>query len=133
MINLKRIFLTYLILSVVICFLLFVIKREFVAGLISGIAIGALNLAVISLTVKSLVKQGSQSTLAALLTVLVYFIKLAIVGCAIAAVVIFRQHISIIGFLIGFTLTLVLLAVEALVSKMTNPVSPRGAPPDKLL
>jgi hypothetical protein len=120
MINLKRIFLTYLIVSVVICFLLFVIKRELVAGLVSGVAVGAIDLAVISLTVKSIVKQGSQSALAALLTVLVYFVKIAVIGCAVAAVVIFRKHISIIGFLIGFTLTLVILGTDALVVKMTK-------------
>ena len=120
MINLKRIFLTYLIVSVVICFLLFVIKKELVAGFICGIAIGAINLAAISFTVRSIVKQGSQSALAALSTVLVYFVKLAVIGCAIAAVVIFRKYISIKGFLIGFTLTLVILAADALVVKMTK-------------
>jgi len=128
MINLKRIFLTYLIVSVVICFLLFVIKRELAAGLVSGIAIGALNLAVISLTVKSIVKQGSRSAMAAFSTVLVYFVKLAVVGCAIATVVVFRKYISIKGFLIGFTLTLVILAVDALIVKTTSP-----AAPDKLM
>jgi hypothetical protein len=112
--------LTYLIVSVVICCLLFVIKRETVAGLLLGIAVGALNLAAITLTVKSLVKQGSQSTSAALLTVLVYFLKLAIIGCAVAAVVIFRKYFSVKGFLIGFTLTLVLLALDALAMKMTK-------------
>lgn len=120
MINLKRIFLTYLVVGVVLCSLLFVMKREIVFGLLIGIAVGAINLAAITLTVKSLVKQGSQSTAAALITVLFYFVKLFIVGCAVAAVVIFRKYFSIKGFLIGFTLTLVLLAVDALVIKMTT-------------
>lgn len=125
MINIKRIFLTYMVSFVVICCLLFIVKRELVFGMIAGIAVGAINLAAITLTVKSLVKQGSQSTLAALLTVLVYLLKIAVIGCAIAAVIIFRKYISIKGFLIGFTLTLVLLALDALVVKMTNPASSR--------
>ena len=128
MINLKRIFLTYLMVFVVICFLIFVIKREIVAGLLVGIAIGTLNLAAVTLTVRSFVKQGSQNAMTVFLTVFVYFLKMAVVACAIAAVVIFRKYFSIAGFLIGFTLTLVILAVHAMVAKMTNPASP-----DKLL
>lgn len=120
MLNIKRIFLTYLVVGVVLCSLFFIVKRDSVFGLLSGVFVGAINLAVITLTVKSIVKQGSQSTAAALLTVFVYFIKLFIVGCAVAAVVIFRKHISIAGFLIGFTLTLVLIAIDALVVKMTT-------------
>jgi hypothetical protein len=125
MINLKRIFLTYLVVGVVLCFLFFVIKRELVSGMLAGLAIGAMNLAAIAFTVKSLVKQGSQSTSAALLTVLVYLMKVVIIGCAIGALIIFRKYFSIKGFLIGFTLTLVLLALDSLVVKMTNPASPR--------
>ena len=113
---------------VVICFLIFVIKREIVAGLLVGIAIGTLNLAAVTLTVRSFVKQGSQNAMTVFLTVFVYFLKMAVVACAIAAVVIFRKYFSIAGFLIGFTLTLVILAVHAMVAKMTNPASP-----DKLL
>ena len=111
---------TYLILFVVICCLLFVIKRELAAGMLAGIAVGTLNLAAIVITVKSLVKQGSQSTAAALFTVLLYFAKLAAIGCAVAAVVMMKKFFSIKGFLIGFTLTLVLLALEALMVKMTK-------------
>ena len=133
MINLKRIFLTYLVVFVVICCLIFVIKREIVAGLLVGIAIGSLNLAAVTLTVRSFVKQGSQSAMTVFLTVFVYFLKMAVAACAIAAVVIFRKYFSIAGFLIGFTLTLVILALYATVAKMTNPVSPHGASPDKML
>lgn len=120
MINIKRIFVLFFIVFVVICCLLFVMKREIVFGLIAGLAIGALNLAAITFTVKSLVKQGSGSTAAALLTVLIYLLKIAVIGCAIAAVIVFRKYFSIKGFLIGFTLTLVLIAAEAMVSKMTT-------------
>jgi hypothetical protein len=120
MINIKRIFLTYIAVFVVICFLFFVMKREIVSGMLAGLATGAINLAAIAFTVKSLVKPGSQSTGAALLTVLVYLLKLAVIGCAIAALIIFRKYFSIMGFLIGFTLTLVLLALDALVVKMTT-------------
>jgi hypothetical protein len=118
MINTKRIFLTYMVVFVVICFLFFVMKRELVSGMLAGLAIGAVNLAAIVFTVKSLVKPGSQSTGAALLTVLIYLLKLVVIGCAIAALIIFRKYFSIKGFLIGFTLTLVLLAADALVVKM---------------
>jgi Na+/melibiose symporter-like transporter len=120
MINIKRIFVLFFILFVVICCLLFVMKREIVFGLNAGLAIGALNLAAITFTVKSLIKPGSSSAGAALLTVLVYLLKIAVIGCAIAAVIIYRQYFSIKGFLIGFTLTLVLIAAEALVPKMTK-------------
>jgi hypothetical protein len=133
MINLKRIFLTYLMVFVVICFLIFVIKREIVAGLLVGIAIGTVNLAAVTLTVKSFVKQGSQNAMTVFLTLFVYFLKMALAACAIAAVVIFRKHFSIMGFLAGFTLTLVILAVYAMAAKMTNPAPPHGAPPDKML
>ncbi len=125
MINIKRIFVLFFFVFVVICCLLFVMKREMVLGLMSGLMIGALNLAAITFTVKSLVKQGSNSAAAAFLTVLIYLLKIAVIGCAIAAVVIFRKYFSIKGFLIGFTLTLVIIVVEALVAKMTNPAPPR--------
>jgi hypothetical protein len=120
MINLKRIFLTYLVVFVVLCCLIFVIKRELAAGLIIGVIIGAMNLAAVTLTVKSFVKQGSQNAAAAFFTVLVYFVKMAFAAGAVAAVVIFRKYFSIMGFLIGFTLTLVILAVEAFFAKMTK-------------
>jgi hypothetical protein len=120
MINIRRIFVLFFIVFVVICCLLFVMKREMVLGLISGLMIGALNFAAITFTVKSLVKQGSNSAAAAFLTVLIYILKIGIIGCAIAAVVIFGKYFSIKGFLIGFTLTLLIIGVEAVIASVAK-------------
>jgi hypothetical protein len=108
---------------VIICCLIFVTKREIVLGLVSGLALGAVNFAAIVFTVKSVVRPDAVPAGAALLTVLVYLFKLALIGCSIAALIIFRKHYSIAGFLIGFTLTLVLIMADVLISKTTNPAS----------
>jgi hypothetical protein len=97
-------------------------KRELVSGLLAGLVVGAVNFAAIVFTVKSVVKAGEAPAGAVLATVLVYFLKVILIGSAVAALVIFRKYYSIKGFLIGFTLTLVLIATDAMISKATNPV-----------
>jgi len=118
MINIKRIFVLFLAAFVVICCLFFIIKREIVSGLLAGLAIGAVNLAAIVFTVKSIIKPDAPSAGAAVITVLIYLLKVILIGCAIAAFIIFRKYYSIKGFLIGFTLTLVLILIEVLISKL---------------
>jgi hypothetical protein len=96
----------------------FVMKREIVSGLLAGLSIGAINLAAIVFTVKSIVKPDAPSTSAAVWAILIYLFKVILIGCVIAALIIFRKYYSIKGFLFGFTLTLVLISLEVLISKL---------------
>lgn len=106
-----------------ICCLLFVLKREMVSGLMAGLAVGAANFAAIVFTVKSVVKAGAVPAGAVISTVFVYLLKAVLIGSAVAALIIFRKYYSIKGFLIGFTLTLVLIATDAVISKAADPAS----------
>ncbi len=118
MINIKRIFILFFACFVITCCLFAVIRREIVSGLLAGLALGTINFAAIVFTVKSVVKPDTPSTGAVIMTVLIYFLKVMLIGCALAGLIIFRKYYSIKGFLIGFTLTLVLIAADALISRV---------------
>ena len=92
------------------------------AGLLAGFLTGAVNLAAIAVTVKALLRGGSDAASApagtAVAAVLVYFVKIALIGAVIAALVIYRKFYSIKGFLIGFTLTLLLILAEGAITAL---------------
>ncbi len=104
----------------VLCCLFFFVKHNFIFGLVAGFGTGVLNFGAIVFSVKSIIKPGAASASAALASVVVYLAKTALIGGLIAVLVIYRKNYSIKGFLVGFTLTLVLLAAEAMLARFFN-------------
>ncbi|MCE5299299.1 MAG: ATP synthase subunit I [Spirochaetia bacterium] len=115
--NIKRIFIAFGATFLVICCLFMVLKKSLVAGMLAGLAIGVLNFAAIVFTVKTLIRPeaGKTSTMA---TLAIYLGKLAAIGMTVAILIKYMKYFSIKGFLIGFTLTLLVILVEAGMSSL---------------
>ncbi len=97
----------------------FLIDKRLFAGMAAGFVTGALNISAIIFTVRGTITPDSKKG-AALISVLVYVIKLVVIGAIIALVIIFRKDYSIKGFLMGFTLTLLLLMTEYIITVLTK-------------
>lgn len=113
MLNYKRLVIMAGIVLAFLVVLYFIIKKEFALGMIAGFLMGAVSFSSIVFTVKSILRNPDENhTGRALLVVLVYFLKIFVIGALLALIIIFRKHFNLMGFLGGFTISLLILLAE---------------------
>ena len=118
MINYIRLAIIFAGLIIIECSLYFVLEKAMVNGLLAGTVVSAVNFLLITLTVKWLFSSADGAPSGkAMLSILVYAIKVGLFAGLIAALIILREHYNIYGFLIGFTAGLAVIGVERLMLK----------------
>jgi hypothetical protein len=110
MINYKRLAIVAAVFLAVIASLFLFIPRPFVWGLLLGYLTGAINFAAIVLTVKTLFKEPEGNKV--LPAILIYITKIAVICAVLVALIMFRKHYDFKGFLVGFTISLLILIAE---------------------
>lgn len=121
MINFKRITIFFLIVLVLIFLLYFVFEKKIINGIIVGYLTGALNFFGISFMVKKIFGVINEVAISKVIKIiLIYLLKILLFTLIIFLVVKNREFFNIFGFIIGFTLTVIIIFIENLVVKNSN-------------
>jgi|DewCreStandDraft_4_1066084.scaffolds.fasta_scaffold08666_3 hypothetical protein len=121
MINLKRITMFFLIVLFIIFFLYFAFEKKIINGIIVGYLTGALNFFGISFIVKKIFGVINEVAISKVIKViLIYLIKILLFALVIFLVVTNREIFNIFGFIIGFSLTVIIIFIENLFVKNLN-------------
>lgn len=118
MINYKRIIIVFLIILFCVLFFYFIFSVRLVNGMLAGYFTGIINFFIITFLVKKIFSVISDiATQKTIKILFVYFLKILFFSLIIFLIVINKEIFSIIGFLIGFTLTVVVIFMESLILK----------------
>ncbi len=108
-----------IILFLILLFYIF-LSRRLVNGMLAGFFTGIINFFIISFLVKKIFAIINEIAATKIIKMLlVYIIKILFFSFVIFLVIINREFLSILGFLIGFTLTVVVIFLESLMLKRT--------------
>lgn len=115
MINYKRVIIIFFTILFFILFLYFVSSQRFVNGMLSGYFTGVINFFILSFLVKKIFSIINETVTSKVIKMLlIYLLKILFFSFVIFLIVINREIFSIIGFLIGFTLTVIVIFIESL-------------------
>lgn len=121
MINYKRITIIFSIILFCILFFYFVFSKRFTNGMLTGYFTGVVNFFIVSFFVKKIFGIiNEMATSKVIKMLLIYLFKILFFSFVVFLIVINREIFSIIGFLIGFTLTVVVIFIESLMLKITQ-------------
>jgi hypothetical protein len=121
LLNYKRLAIIAAVVFAALAGLFFIIKIGFAAGIMAGFLTGVISFTMLVLTVKSLLKEPNKNSLGtALLAVLIYLLKIAVIGAILAVIIVYRKHFDLRGFLIGFTISLLILLAENVIVIFNN-------------
>ncbi|MBP7793292.1 MAG: hypothetical protein KA120_09575 [Candidatus Goldbacteria bacterium] len=121
MINYKRITIVYLIILAGILFSYIFLTGRLVNGMLAGYFTGVINFFILTFLVKKIFDVTNKTVTSRVVKMIViYLLKIVFFAFIIFLIVVNRKIFSIIGFLIGFTLTVVIIFIESLMLKKTG-------------
>lgn len=121
MINYKRITIIFLFFLFFALILYLFFPKKQVNGIIAGYLLGLINFFVISFLVKRIFGFISETVVPKVIKMLlIYLFKILFFSFVIFIIIINRNVFGIIGFIVGFTLTVVIIFIESLMIKDIN-------------
>ncbi|MCX7698627.1 MAG: ATP synthase subunit I [Candidatus Goldbacteria bacterium] len=121
MINYKRIIIIFSLILLCILFSYFVFSRRQINGVLAGYFTGIANFFIISFLVTKIFEKIDEIISSKIIKILiVYLLKIIFFSIVIFLIIKNRNIFGILGFLIGFTLTLVIIFIESLILKKSQ-------------